>query len=83
MALLFPMLLLDDIVFVSALAQARRLLKQGYNAEMAAKYACPGAWKIYRERVLDTLVTERRREGRDSDVSTQHISPSTSSRLTK
>ena len=52
------MSMLDDIVFSSALAQARRLLKQGYRAEKAAKYACPGAWKIYRKRVLNALLTE-------------------------
>ncbi len=46
------MSMLDDMVFSSALAQARRLLKKGYGAEKAAKYACPGAWKIYRNRVL-------------------------------
>ena len=58
------MLMLDDIVFSSALAQARRLLKQGYDAETAAEYACHGAWKVYRNRVMDTLLAEQAGDGR-------------------
>ena len=74
---------LDDIVFNLALARACRLLKQGYSTETVAKCACPGAWKIYGEQVLDRLLAEHRCEDRNSDVSIQHMSPSTSSRLTK
>lgn len=54
------MSLLDDIVFSSALSQARRLLEQGYDAQTAADCACPGAWRIYRQKVLDCLLTERK-----------------------
>jgi hypothetical protein len=77
------MLLLDDIVFSSALAQARRLLKRGYSAEKAAKYACPGAWKIYRHRVLDRLLAEQRSDGREYDVSTSQTSTSAPSHVKK
>jgi hypothetical protein len=77
------MLLLDDIVFSSALAQARRLLKQGYDAEKAAKYACRGAWKIYRKRVLDRLLAEQRSDGRECDVSTSQTSTSAPSHVKK
>jgi hypothetical protein len=59
------MSMLDDIVFSSALAQARRLLKEGCRAEKAAKYACPGAWKIYRKRVLKALLTEQQNATRE------------------
>ena len=75
--------MLDDIVFSSALAQARRLLKQGYRAEKAAEYACPGAWKSYRKRVLDRLRAEQRSDGREHDVSTPLMSPSAPSRVKK
>jgi hypothetical protein len=57
--------MLDDIVFSSALARARRLLKQGYAAEKAAKNACPGAWKIYRKRVLNALLAEQQSDNRE------------------
>ncbi len=59
------MTMLDDIVFSSALAQARRLLKQGYAAETAADYACHGAWRVYRQRVIDTLLAEQTGDGRE------------------
>lgn len=58
------MSLLDDIVFSSALSQARRLLEQGYDAQTAADCACPGAWRIYRQKVLDCLLAERKIEAR-------------------
>lgn len=74
---------LDYIVFNSALSKARRLLEQGYSAEKAAECACPGAWKTYRKQVLDRLLADQRCEGRDSNVSTQHMAPLISSRLTK
>ncbi len=50
---------LDEIVFHSALAQARRLMKLGYAAEQAAEYACTGTWVVYRERVLNALLAEQ------------------------
>jgi hypothetical protein len=59
------MLMLDDIVFSSALAQARRLVKQGYDAEAAADYACHGAWNVYRKRVMETLLAEQTGDGRE------------------
>ncbi len=67
------MSMLDDIVFSLALAQARRLLKQGYGAEKAAEYACPGAWKSYRHRVLNRLRAEQRSDGREYNVSTPQM----------
>jgi len=60
------MSMLDDIVFVSALRQARRLMEQGHDAEMAAETACPGAWRIYRRMVLDRLLTEQKITARES-----------------
>ena len=77
------MSMLDDIVFSSALDQARRLLKQGYGAEKAAEYACPGAWKIYRHLVLDRLLAEQSNDGREYDVSTPQTSTSAPSRVKK
>jgi hypothetical protein len=59
------MTMLDDIVFSSALAHARRLLDQGYDAEKAAENACPGAWADYRQRVLDRLLTDRKIKARE------------------
>lgn len=58
------MSLLDDIVLSSALNQARRLLDRGYDAETAADCACPGAWRIYRQRVLDKLLAEKKIKAR-------------------
>jgi hypothetical protein len=60
------MSLLDDIVLSSALNQARRLLEQGFDAETAAESACPGAWRIYRQRVLDKLLTEKKIKARQA-----------------
>ena len=65
MAFHFVMLMLDDIVFSSVLAQARRMVKQGYDAKTAAEYACHGAWNVYRKRVLDTLLAEQTGDGRE------------------
>jgi hypothetical protein len=59
------MSMLDDIVFSSALAHARRLLDQGYDAEKAAETACPGAWMVYRQGVLDRLLTDRKIRARE------------------
>jgi hypothetical protein len=65
------MSLLDDIVFSSALNQARRLLEQGYDTETAADAACPGAWRIYRQRVLDKLLIEKKIEARQTGPGTR------------
>jgi hypothetical protein len=59
------MSMLDDIVFSSALAHAHRLLDQGYDVESAAETACPGAWTIYRQGVLDRLLTDRKIKARE------------------
>ena len=56
---------LDEIVFLSALAQARRLMKQGHAAKQAAEHACTGAWVVYRERVLNALLAEQMSDDRE------------------
>ena len=60
------MSMLDDIVFSSALAEARRLISAGYEAEKAAECACHGAWAVYRQRVLARLLAARRGRQRDN-----------------
>lgn len=56
------MSMLDEIIFSSALAQARRFVERGLDAEKAAEHACPGAWAVYRERVLAKLLDEQKRD---------------------
>ncbi len=53
------MLTLDELVFRTALARARRLMRPGMVAEEVAEYACAGTWVAHRERVLDALLAER------------------------
>ncbi len=53
------MLTLDKIVFRTALAKARRLMRRGKVAEEAAENACTGTWAAHRERVLKALLAER------------------------
>ncbi len=53
------MLTLDKLVFRTALARARRLVRRGMVAEEAAEYACTGTWVTHRERVLEALLAER------------------------
>jgi hypothetical protein len=59
------MSMLDDIVFSSALAEARRLISAGYEAEKAAECACHGAWAVYRQRVLARLLADQKSSRRD------------------
>jgi len=59
------MSMLDDIVFASALAEARRLMSAGFKAEKAAECACHGAWTVYRQRVLARLLADQRTSRRD------------------
>jgi len=59
------MSMLDDIVFISALRQARRLMEQGHDAETAAETACPGAWRSYRPKVLERLLAEQKTAARE------------------
>ena len=52
---------LDEIVFKSALARARRYMRNGCVAEQAAEQACVGAWELYLKRVLNALMDEQKR----------------------
>ncbi len=52
------MLSLDEIVFRTALARARRLMRRGKVAEEAAENACTRTWAAHRERVLNALLAE-------------------------
>lgn len=55
---------LDEIVFRMALAQACRLLNQGQGPEKAAEQACAGSWVVYRERVLNVLLSMQQSDDR-------------------
>ena len=52
------MLSLDEIVFRTALAKARSLVKRGYRPDVAVALTCAGSWEKHSERILTILRVE-------------------------
>ncbi len=51
---------LDKAVIRIALADARKIMLLGCSASDAAELATPGAWAVYRNEVLTTLLGKQR-----------------------
>ena len=55
------MLSLDEIVFRTALAEARSLIERGYRSDVAVALTCSGSWAKHSERVLAVLSAEKQK----------------------